>query len=69
MKKFIRHRYLFVGNLIHNKRRSNGKKIIRWYLLTKLQNNNDKDLKNLSFIYFYNLIHSKMGNKWKQNYI
>ena len=42
IKRFIRSQYPFVYNLIFNKRRLDGNKIIHWYLLIKLRNNNDK---------------------------
>jgi len=37
----------FVYNLIFNKRKLNRNEIINWYLLTKIENNNEKP------IYFY----------------
>ena len=41
-KRFIDYRNLFIYNLIFKKRKSDDNEIIRWYLIIKLGNDNDK---------------------------
>jgi len=50
IKQFIRYRSLFVYNLIFNKRKSDNNAIIRLYLLTKLENDNEKTIYLYLFI-------------------